>query len=116
MFVFCTEAIIERVIRMRTAYYTDRLNEEREQMAAVRDALGALDIERLRAAAERINSPSLLRCTEDVAAMAPVADALRLLEQMSQHLAARIAHLKPLAQRECKAEWDMQEREYRLSL
>ena len=101
---------------MRTTYYAERLADERELMATVKEALRALDIERLKAAAGRINNTALTACAGRVAMLQPIGETLGILEQLLGQLAARIEYLKPLAHRELEQELSCQEREYRLGL
>ncbi len=99
-----------------SAYYAQRLEEEREQLDAVNGALDAMDIDRLRSAAGRINNGPAQRCAERVAALREVGDALDTLEALAGFLKARIEYLKPLAMEERRREMEEQNRVYEASV
>jgi len=99
-----------------TSYYAQRLEEEREQLDAVNDALDALDMDKFQSAARRINNRSAGRCAERLAGLREVGDALSTLEALAGFLMARIEYLRPLALEERRRELDAQHREYEASL
>jgi hypothetical protein len=99
-----------------SSYYAQRLEEEREQLDAVNDALDALDMDRFQSASRRINNKAAARCAERIASLREIGDALDTLEALAGFLTARIEYLKPLAQEERRRELAEQNREYEASV
>lgn len=99
-----------------STYYAQRLEEEQEQLEAVNDALDALDMDRFRSAARRINNQSICRCAERLEAMREIGDALDTLEALAGFLRARVEFLRPLALEEKRRELMQQHREYEASV
>jgi hypothetical protein len=99
-----------------SSYYSERLEEEQEQLDAVNDALDALDIGRFQCAARRINNRAAARCAERMASLREIGDALDTLEALAGYIKARIEYLGPLARESRNRELDEQNRQYEASV
>jgi hypothetical protein len=99
-----------------TTYYTQRLEEEQEQLDAVNDAFDALDMDRFQSAAKRVNNQSLARCAQKIYSLPEISDTLDILEALAGFLKARIEYLRPLVREEQQRELSAQHREYVASL
>jgi hypothetical protein len=99
-----------------STYYAQRLEEERDQLDAVNDALEALDLDRFLSCSRRINNQSVSRCADRLEGMREIGDALDTLEALAGFLKARVEYLKPLALEERRRELAQQNREYEASV
>ena len=97
-------------------WYSQRLEEEQDQLDAVNDALDALDVDKFQSAIRRINNRSVAEVAERIGGQGDVEAALDTLEALAGFLKVRIEYLLPLARDEQRRELAQQHREYAASV